>query len=173
MWLDVLERLEGCAGPVVVVDEAENLYRSGVSRTERRTALRSLAHYCGGALPRATVVLAVTPDTLEALRAEAGELLDEIEEQSTLLPTEDVAMLRRRLLRARPIPVTKLGPRELEKLAEQARKVARDVRGKHVDRQIGAFLERAVSDSETPRDLLRRVMLREERIAWFDDAGDR
>jgi hypothetical protein len=30
-----------------------------------------------------------------------------------------------------------------------------------------------VKDSDTPRDLLRRVMLREERIAWLDDAGDR
>ncbi len=173
LWLDVLERLEGCAGPVLILDEAENLYRVGVSRTERRTALRSLAHYCGGALPRATVVLAVTPDTLEALREEAGALLDEIEEQATLLPSEDVAMLRRRLLRARPIRVKKLGPSELEALAEQARSVARNVRGKHVDRRIGAFLERAVKDSDTPRDLLRRVMLREERIAWLDDSGDR
>jgi hypothetical protein len=172
LWLDVLERLEGCAGPVLVLDEAENLYRAGVSRAERRTALRSLAHYCGGALPRATVVLAVTPDTLEALRDEAGALLDEIEEQTTLLPTEDVAMLRRRLLRTRPIGVMKLGARELEKLADQARRVARDVRGKHVDRHVGAFLERAVTDSDTPRELLRRVMLREERIAWLDDAGD-
>jgi hypothetical protein len=173
LWLDVLERLEGCAGPVLILDEAENLYRVGVSRAERRTALRSLAHYCGGALPRATVVLAVTPDTLEALRDEAGVLLDEIEEQATLLPSEDVAMLRRRLLKARPIRVTKLGPRELETLAEQVRGVARAVRGKHVDRRIGEFLERAVKDSDTPRDLLRRVMLREERIAWLDDAGDR
>src|SRR5258708_7031401 len=48
LWLDVLERLEGCAGPVLILDEAENLYRVGVSRAERRTALRSLAHYCGG-----------------------------------------------------------------------------------------------------------------------------
>jgi hypothetical protein len=81
-------------------------------------------------------------------------------------------MLRRRLLRARPIQVKKLGPSDLEALAAQARSVARTVRGKHVDRRVGAFLERAVSDSDTPRDLLRRVMLREERIAWLDDAGD-
>ena len=72
LWLDLLARLEGCEGPVLIVDEAENLYRMGVSRSERRTALRSLAHYCGGALPRATVILAVTPDTLTALRDEAG-----------------------------------------------------------------------------------------------------
>jgi hypothetical protein len=172
LWLELLERLDDCQGPVLVLDEAENLYRVGVSRAERRTALRSLAHYCGGAVPRATVVLAVTPDTLAALRDEAGELLDEIEDQATLLPSEDVAMLRRRLLKAAPIRVTRLGPSELEELADQARKLARLVRGKHVDRRIGAFLERAVKDCDTPRDLLRRVILREERIAWLDDAGD-
>lgn len=172
LWLELLQRLEECEGPVLVLDEAENLYRIGVSRAERRTAFRSLAHYCGGALPRATVVLAVTPDTLTALRDEAGELLDEIDEQATVLPTEDVAMLRRRLLKARPIPVTKLGPSELETLADQARGLAREVRGKHVDRGIGAFLEKAIRQSDTPRELLRRVMLREERIAWLDDAGD-
>ncbi len=172
LWLELLERLEECEGPVLVLDEAENLYRIGVSRAERRTAFRSLAHYCGGALPRATVVLAVTPDTLAALREEAGELLDEIDEQATLLPSEDVAMLRRRLLRARPIPVTKLGRGELDTLADQARRLARDVRGKHVDRGIGAFLEKALRQSDTPRELLRRIMLREERIAWLDDAGD-
>jgi hypothetical protein len=115
----------------------------------------------------------VTAETLEALREEAGALLDEIEEQATHLPSEGVAMLRRRLLRARPIRVTKLGPSELETFAEQARRVARDVRGKHVDRGIGASLERAVKDRDTPRDLLRRVMLREERIAWLGDGGDR
>jgi hypothetical protein len=171
LWLDLLARLESCEGPVLIVDEAENLYRMGVSRSERRTALRSLAHYCGGSLPRATVILAVTPDTLSALRDEAGELLDQIEEQSTLLPSEDVAMLRRRLLKARPIRVTKLGPVELEALADQAHKLARSVRGKRVDRRIGAFIERAVRESDTPRELLRRVILREERIAWLEDDG--
>jgi hypothetical protein len=172
LWLELLQRLEECEGPVLILDEAENLYRIGVSRAERRTALRSLAHYCGGALPRATVVLAVTPDTLASLRDEAGELLDQIEEQTTLLPSEDVAMLRHRLLKARPIRVTRLGSAELEALADQARKLARDVRGKHVDRRVGVFLERVVKESETPRELLRRVMLREERIAWLDEAGD-
>lgn len=106
----------------------------------------------------------------EALIEGGGELLDEIEEQTTLLPMEDVMMLRRRLLRARPIHVTKLGGAELETLAAQARKVAKDVRGKHVDRGVGAFLEHAAKDSETPRELLRRVMLREERIAWLGEA---
>ena len=29
-----------------------------------------------------------------------------------------------------------------------------------------------MKESETPRELLRRVVLREERIAWLDEAGD-
>jgi len=82
-------------------------------------------------------------------------------------------MLRRRLLKARPIRVTKLAASELETLADQARRLAREVRGKHIDRRIGASLDRAVSETDTPRELLRRLMLREERIAWLDDAGDR
>ncbi len=167
LWLELLARIEGCEGPVVILDEAENLYRAGVSRPERRTALRSLAFYCGGALPRACVVLAVTPDTLEALREEAGALLDEIEDQATVLPMEDVAMLRRRLLRARPIPVTKLSAAELTTLAERARSMAREVRGKRRDAEWEAFVASAIRESDTPRELLRRVVLREERLAWL------
>ena len=151
---------------MVILDEAENLYRAGVSRAERRTALRSLGFYCGGALPRACVVLAVTPDTLAALRDEAGELLDEIESQANVLPQEDVAMLRRRLLKARPIPVTKLGKPELATLAEQARKLARDVRGRVKDPDWDEDVARALRESSTPRELLRAVAARAERLAW-------
>src|SRR5262249_14073987 len=89
LWIELLERLEKCAGPVVVIDEAENLYKMGVSRSERRTALRSLSFYCGGSLPRACVVLAITPDALEKLKEEARELLEEVTEQVTLLENED------------------------------------------------------------------------------------
>jgi hypothetical protein len=176
LWVELLARLEGCEGPVVILDEAENLYRAGVSRAVRRTALRSLAHYCGGAIPRATVVLAVTPDTLEALREEAAELLDEIEEQATLLPSEDVAMLRRRLLRARPIQVTKLGRPDLLLLAERAQKLARSVWGRPIPKRRDGvsvpdpdFVARALRKSDTPRELLRVVLQEEARIAWIAD----
>ena len=167
LWLELLARLEGCEGPVVILDEAENLYRAGVSRAERRTALRSLGFYCGGSLPRACVVLAVTPDTLSALREEAGALLDEISEQSTLLPAEDVAMLRRRLLRARPIQVTRLPSEALEVLAEHARSLAREVRGKRKDAAWDEALRVALAGKPTPRELLRRVTRYEERRAWL------
>ena len=166
LWLELLSRLEGCEGPVVILDEAENLYRAGVSRPERRTALRSLAFYCGGSLPRACVVLAVTPDTLAALREEAAELLSEIEEQVTLLPSEDVALLRRRLLHARPITVQKLSRDELRTLADRARKLAREVRGKTTDPDAPGFVAWAVGDAHTPRELLRRVVARTEDLSW-------
>ena len=78
LWFELTERIEHCAGPVLLIDEAENLYKGGTSRAERRTALRSLAFYCGGTLPRACVVLAITPEMLKELRAESKELLDEI-----------------------------------------------------------------------------------------------
>jgi len=167
LWVELLARLEACEGPVVILDEAENLYRAGVSRSVRRTALRSLAHYCGGAIPRATVVLAVTPDTLEALRGEASELLDEIEEQATLLASEDVAMLRRRLLRARPIHVTRLDRADLELLAHRAQKLARTVLGRRRtadDEALSLLLRRC----DTPRELLRAVLHEEQRRAWLD-----
>jgi hypothetical protein len=167
LWLSLFSGLEGCEGPVIILDEVENLYRAGVTRSERRTALRSLGFYCGGALPRACVVLAVTPDTLESLREEAGALLDEIEDQATLLPMEDVAMLRRRLLRARPIQVTRLGRADYAELAERAHKLARTVRGRQKDSEWSAFAAKIVGDSETPREILRRVVLREERLAWL------
>lgn len=166
LWLELLRRLEGCEGPVIVLDEAENLYRAGVSRPERRTALRSLAFYCGGAIPRACVVLAVTPDTLVSLRDEAGELLDEIEEQTSLLPSEDVALLRRRLLRSRPLTVNKLSRDDLRTLATRVRKLHRSVRGPTKDAGWEAFLDEAVAGAATPRELLRQVTLRCEEQAF-------
>ena len=48
LWFELLTRLEGIAGPVILIDEAENLYTSGRAPASRRTSLRSLAFYCGG-----------------------------------------------------------------------------------------------------------------------------
>jgi hypothetical protein len=164
LWLELLTRIDGCAGPVVLLDEAENLYRPGVSRPERRTALRSLAFYCGGSLAQACVVLAVTPDTLTSLREEASELLDEIEEQRTLLPSEDVAMLRRRLVKAKPLEVQRLTKAELAELAEQARKLYVSVRGRTPDPELDAFVKKEIAGGPSPRALLRRTIARLERI---------
>jgi hypothetical protein len=164
LWLALLVKIDETAGTVVVLDEAENLYRPGVSRPERRTALRSLAFYCGGSLENACVVLAVTPETLELLRDEAAELLDEIEEQKTLLPSEDVAMLRRRLVKARPIEVQRLTRDELTTLATQARKTHASVRGATRDPDLDTFVHEEIARSKSPRAILRAVIGRLERL---------
>jgi hypothetical protein len=166
LWLELLARLDGCEGPVVLLDEAENLYRVGVSKAERRTGMRSLSFYCGGALSRACVVLAVTPESLERLREEADELFDAIEEQRTLLPNEDPAMLRRRLAKSRPIKVVELGRASFVELAERARALDERVRGRLKDAGWDAWVKRAAADAETPRDLLRRTALRLEQLRW-------
>lgn len=167
LWLELLSRMEKLGGPMFLIDEAENLYRGGTSRSERRTALRSLAFYCGGVLPHACVVLAVTPETLEALREEAAELLDEVEEQKTLLAWEDGTMLRRRLTRSRPIQVVHLTRDQLAELAGNVRAVHATVRGTTRDPQFDAWIERVVSRRLTPRELIRRVMQRLEHAFWY------
>ncbi len=168
LWLALLEKMDETSGTVVVLDEAENLYRPGVSRPERRTALRSLAFYCGGSLENACVVLAVTPDTLEALREESAALLDEIEEQKTLLPSEDVAMLRRRLAKSRPIEVQRLSKADLELLAERARKAHASARGATKDPELDAFVRQTLARSTSPRTLLRAVIGRLERLHFSE-----
>ncbi|MEM9070610.1 MAG: BREX system ATP-binding domain-containing protein [Myxococcota bacterium] len=165
LWLELLARLEGCEGPVIILDEAENLYRTGVSRRERRTAMRSLAFYCGGSLSRACVVLAVTPDTLEMLREEADELLDEIDEQVSSLAEEDPSMLRRRL-RARPITISRLRKADLEELARRAYKLGRRARGAVPDPSWEDDLQTILRASATPREVVRMVAMRTERLAW-------
>ena len=167
LWLELLERLEGFAGPLVIIDEAENLYRGGTSRSERRTALRSLAFYCGGTLPRACVVLAVTPDTLEELRGESQELLDEVADQKTLLAWEDGTMLRRRLGRGRAIDVVKLSREQLAELGERARRAHAAVRGSITDREWDDWLGETIKKKPTPRLLLRSCMHRLEKLWWL------
>jgi hypothetical protein len=97
-------RADGCRGPMILIDEAENLFRA-FTAPQRRAALRSLSYYCGGTLPGSCVVLAITPDALDRLRGEADAQLADVAEQRTVLPSEDAAMLRRRLHQVRPIEV--------------------------------------------------------------------
>jgi hypothetical protein len=173
LWLALLEEVEGCAGPVLIIDEAENLFRPGVSRAERRTALRSLAFYCGGALPRACVVLAVTPEALARLRDEAGALLDEIDGQSTLLAWEDASMLRRRLAFARPLDVPPLGPEQLAELAERWRLVHGAVRGTARDDDWPEFVRALVRREVGARALVRAAVERLERSFWAAPRDER
>jgi hypothetical protein len=157
LWLALLEAIEGCAGPVVIVDEAENLYRSGVSRVDRRTALRSLSFYCGGTLPRACVVTALTPDSLVSLRVEGPALLDEVSEQRGTLAWEDSTMFSRRLARAKPTEVAALTDEDRVRLALRLYALHERVRGAAPTVDLEALLERELA-SDTPRALVRAVV---------------
>ena len=166
LWLAVLQRLEGCGGPVLLIDEAENLYRGGTSRLERRTALRSLSFYCGGMLPGACVVMAITPDALGSLPAESKELLDDVAEQRTVLAWEDAAMLRRRLTALRPIEVPALASESRVVLAFRVQKTHAEVRGRVHDPDWARWVTNLVAEEIPPRTLVRRVTDRLERLWW-------
>ncbi len=171
LWLALLERIEGCAGPVLLLDEAENLYRGGTSRPERRTALRSLSFYCGGALPRACVVMAITPEALLELEEEAPTLLGDIAEQKTILAWEDASMFCRRLKRARPLAVPSLSREQRAELAGRVRATHALARGPAGDPGWEAFVGELVGQSTPPRGVVRRVVERLESLWWSGGAG--
>lgn len=173
LWLSLLEAVEGCQGPVMIIDEAENLYRGGNTRASRRTALRSLSFYCGGALPGACVVMAVTPDALDDLREEAAALLDDVAEQRTVLAMEDAAMFRRRLTMLRPIEVPALTQGMLSILAFRVREVHQAVRGPVVDPLWSSFVYELVGGEGTPRRVLRAVVDRLEGQWWASRGAGR
>jgi hypothetical protein len=166
LWFDAVSEMEACAGPVLIIDEAENLYRGGIGRSERRTALRSLAFYCGGALPRACVVLAITPEALRELKGESNELLGELEEQKTVLPWEEGEMLRRRLRKTQPIEVPPLTRPMRALLAGKLRESHAEVRGRVTDRGWGEYVNALVRDEPNPRAFVRSLVDRLERAAF-------
>lgn len=165
LWLELLARMDGCRNPMILIDEAENLYR-GLDRGQRRAALRSLSFYCGGTLPGSCVVLAITPDALASLRQEAGELLDDVAEQRTVLPSEDAAMLRRRITFTRPVEVPELDAGQRVVLAFRVRATHARVRGDVDDPRWASWVTGALADAATPRELVRRVIDRLEGLWW-------
>lgn len=168
LWLELLQRLEGCKGPVLLIDEAENLHTSGVPRSVRRTALRSLAFYCGGALPSACVVIATTPLAFIELKNEARELLAEVAEQRGALSWEDAEMLRRRLWKLRSLAVPNFTKNHRLQLARHIARTHRLVRGVKLDLD----LERIVKETlhEPPRVLVRRLADELESSWWQQQA---
>lgn len=164
LWLELLGRMEGCSGPVVLIDEAENLYTTG--RAARRSALRSLAFYCGGALPNACVVIAMTPPALKDLRREARDLLSEVDEQSGTLEWEDATMFRRRLQKLEPVLVPQFSKRQREELAELVRATHRSVRGPLDVAEWDATVRRVVRQHESPRGVIRALVDELESVWW-------
>lgn len=170
LWLELLSRLDGCRGPVVLIDEAENLYAGGVSRSARRTALRSLSFYCGGALPSACVVIAITPKILKELRTDCRELLREVTEQRTVLEWEDATMLSRRLYRIRPEPVPEFTDAHRRELIQRVVETHRSVRGP-VEPLSKREVTALVKEPGPPRRLLRCVVDELERRWWQGVSG--
>ncbi|HEX7668022.1 MAG TPA: BREX system ATP-binding domain-containing protein, partial [Polyangiaceae bacterium] len=166
LWLTLLEELEGLKGPVLFIDEAENLYRGGVTRAERRTALRSLAFYCSGVIASGCVVLALTPEAGKELAEECSELLGEVGEQSSTLPWEDASMLRRRLLQTKPIAVPALKADAAQELAQLVRKVHRAVRGPVRAPGIDALVADLSRARANPRVIVRSVVDHLENAWW-------
>ncbi len=162
LWIDLLQRLEGLRGPVLLIDEAENLYSPGVTRAARRTALRSLAFYCGGALPSTCVVMTTTPRAFGKLKYEARELLYDVSVQSSALDWEDANMLLYRLLRLEPQRVPALTGEQRAELAQRVVSAHREVRAFEASVDIDAVVAR----EEPPRRMIRRLVDELEASWW-------
>ncbi len=166
LFVDLLKRLENCQGPVVLIDEAENLYTTGAPWSARRTALRSLAFYCGGAIPGAAVMMAMTPPAYEELEKEARRLLGEADEMASTLDLEDVGLFRRRLRQLEPEMVPNLsGPQRME-LAERVRRTHRSVRGRVEIPDWSERVKRLSREHKSPRTLIRTLVDELESLWW-------
>lgn len=169
LMMELLRKLEGVEGPVVLIDEAENLYTSGVPEAARRSALRTLSFYCGGALPGACVILAMTPPALAQLRKESKVLLRDAAETDSTLDLEDVELFRHRLSKLSPDEVPAFtGPMRRE-LAKKVRATHRSVRGAVEFEEWDELVTALVREGGSPRAMMRRLV-DELEAAWW--AGD-
>ncbi len=166
LWIELLGRIDDCNGPVVLIDEAENLFAPGVSRAERRSALRSLAFYCGGALPSACVVIAMTPPALERLRKESRELFREIIDQESFVPAEDVVLFRRRLNKLEPEWVPEFSRSMRKELADRVRETHRAVRGAVDFPEFEQHAKKLSATALPPRALIRALTDQLESRWW-------
>lgn len=166
LWLELLRRLDGCSGPVLLIDEAENLYTTGLSQAARRSALRTLSVYCGGTLPSACVILAMTPPAFAELRKEAGSLLNELKEVASTLACEDAALFKRRLARLEPEAVPAFTRPMRQELSERVRSTHRAVRGPVDVPHWDALVREAMRTAPSPRTLVR-LLVDELESAWW------
>lgn len=176
LWFELLARQEGhepsdpqagrWRAPVILIDEAENLYTSGRPPASRRTSLRSLSFYCGGALPGACVIMAMTPPAFEAMKREARDLLAEAGDMDTTLELEDVNRFRRSLHGLKPDPVKPLTAPERAELCERVRRMHRSVRGPVELADWNDRMKRAVVAHASPRTLIRALVDELESTWW-------
>lgn len=158
LWFKLLGRREDTRGPVILIDEAENLYTSGLPPASRRTALRSLSFYCGGALSGACVIMAMTPPAVAEMRQEARGLLKDAREMQTTLDLEDVAGFSRSLWKLKPDPVKPLTRAERRALCDNVRKMHKSARGKVEIDDWSAMVDRLVAAHDSPRTLARALI---------------
>lgn len=170
LWTALLREMEGAEGPVVLIDEAENLYTSGVSEAQRRSALRSLSFYCGGTLPGACVIMAMTPEALAIMRKESGALLREAASSHSTLDLEDVALFRHRLKTLKPDEVPALSSAMRRELARKVRAVHRSVRGPVEIEDWEGIVSVAVRAAGPPR-LMMRALVDQLESAWWSTRG--
>lgn len=170
LWMALLERLEGTGGPVLVLDEVEALFRGAATKAERRTALRSLAFYCGGTLPRTLVMLAITPNALDQLRAEAPEQLEALAATRSLLPWEDVAMLRRRLRDAPTLEPARLTGEDAVIVAARLATLYAQTRGRPAREDLPELARALWSRVGSPRPVVRGLADALERSLWSSGA---
>ncbi len=166
LWFELLASQEEIRGPVILIDEAENLYTSGRPPASRRTSLRSLSFYCGGALPGACVIMAMTPPAFEAMKREAKGLLADAGDMDTTLELEDVSKFRRSLHGLKPDPVKPLTAAERGELCERVRRMHRSVRGPVELADWSERVDRSVKAHASPRTLVR-ALVDELESAWW------
>jgi hypothetical protein len=166
LWFELLARLNNIRGPVILIDEAENLYTSGRPPASRRTSLRSLAFYCGGALPGTCVILAMTPPAYDEMKSEARYLLAEAGDMDTTLELENVDRFRRSLWGLKPDPVKPLTRPEREELCDRVRRMHRSVRGQVEIEGWDTYVQHAVASHSSPRTLIRSLIDELERAWW-------
>ena len=166
LWTELLKVMEGVDGPVVLIDEAENLYTSGVAEVARRSALRTLAFYCGGALPGACVILAMTPPALTQMRKESQSLLKEAADLDSTLDLEDVELFRHRLFKLKPDEVPALSSALRRELAQKVKGVHRQVRGRIEIEDWDEIVKELVRRAGTPRALMRSLVDQLEATWW-------
>ncbi len=166
LWAELLRRMDGAKGPVLLIDEAENLYTSGVPRPGRRSALRTLAFYCGGTVPEACVVLAMTPVAFKEMRKESGGLLREQSEVESTLPLEDVLLFRRRLAKLVPAQVPAFSRPMRNLLADRVRATHQAVRGPVEIEDWEEIVRSAVAEGGPPRTLVRNLSDQLEAAWW-------
>ena len=166
LWVELLARREKIRGPVILIDEGENLYTSGTSLASRRTALRSLAFYGAGSIPSACVILAMTPPAFEEMKKEARDLLLDAGERESTLEVEDVEKLRKLLWGFKPQPIEPLSGPARRELAERVRAMHKSVRGSVDTPEWSAYVKRSASQLKNPRDLIRAVIDHLESEWW-------